>query len=611
MKPLDISNSAEWKQRFRAPVVVYSSIAPRNPARGIVATNITGVHQIYAWDTVTGERHQRTDIPSGKVGGGISPDGKYIYYLQDEGGNEIGHYVRVPFEGGEPEDITPDLPPYSSLSISQSLDGSTIGFSAATQKGFEMYTIPVGEDSAHGKPSLLYRSARLSMGPFLSFDARYAAIITTERSEHMDFALYVFDMNDLDGNVRVLQEPEGSIRPVGFSPVPGDTRLLVITDASGYDRPLIFDVATGDQTDIPLTGTQGNITPTGWSPDGKKILLTRLLKAEYKLLVYDLETSVLTELDHPGGTLYSAYFMPKTDDLHASDTIYVNLSQSTNPTRVIALDAETGQLKETVMAAGEVPESRPMRSVTFTSSGNTEIQAWLATPEGAGPWPTILHTHGGPTTVQTDGFSAAAQAFIDHGFAFFSVNYRGSTTFGREFEQSIYGMLGHREVDDMAAGVQWLVDNDIAQPDAIILNGGSYGGYLTLQALGKRPDLWAGGIAVVAIADWVLMYEDQAETLRGYQRSLFGGTPEEKPEVHKSGSPITYAEDVAAPVLVIQGENDTRCPSRQMKVYEQKMRDNGKDIEIEWFDAGHGSLSVDQNIQHMEKMLHWLYRVLG
>lgn len=98
---------------------------------------------------------------------------------------------------------------------------------------------------------------------------------------------------------------------------------------------------------------------------------------------------------------------------------------------------------------------------------------------------------------------------------------------------------------------------------------------------------------------------------RGYQRSMFGGTPEEKPEAHRKASPITYAENIQAPILVLQGENDTRCPARQMKVYETRLKELGKSIEIAWFDAGHGSLAIDEQIKHQELMLRFACRVLG
>ena len=155
------------------------------------------------------------------------------------------------------------------------------------------------------------------------------------------------------------------------------------------------------------------------------------------------------------------------------------------------------------------------------------------------------------------------------------------------------------------------MDNKIAQPDAVLLTGGSYGGYLTLQALGRRPELWAGGMAGIAIADWATMYEDEAESLRGYQRALFGGAPDEVPEATRKASPITYADQVNAPVMVIQGANDTRTPARQLKVYEEKLKSLGKQIEVHWFNAGHGSRAQEQQIEHQELMMNFAYRVLG
>ena len=135
----------------------------------------------------------------------------------------------------------------------------------------------------------------------------------------------------------------------------------------------------------------------------------------------------------------------------------------------------------------------------------------------------------------------------------------------------------------MVAARNWLVREGIAKSDAILLTGWSYGGYLTLQALGKRPDLWAGGMAGITIADWSIQYQDTADTLRGYQTALFKGTPEERPEQYAASSPISYVEQVRAPVLIIQGRNDTRTPARPIELYEARMRALDKPIEVMWF----------------------------
>ncbi|MFW5772813.1 MAG: prolyl oligopeptidase family serine peptidase, partial [Phototrophicaceae bacterium] len=509
MQPLNLENDATWKRRFRTPTIAWSRIAGRNPARGLVCSNRDGVYQLHAWDVPTGDMRQVTFKPAGVIFGGISPDGSTIYYHDDEQGNEIGHYVRFPFESdaNSAEDISPDMPSYASFSISQSLDGSTLGFLAAGPGGFEMYTMPVSDDGSIGERRPLYTSPALSFGPLLSFDGDYAVIATTERSHSTDRALMAFAIShDAPGEPLILEDADGSITPVSFAPVSGDARLLATTDVSGFSRPVIWDVRSGDRTDIPLSDIAGDVEAFGWSNDGQRILLSNLHQAEYQLYVYDLERSALERLDHPSGTFFSAYYVPGADDV-----IYANWQDATHPSQVVALDARSGQTRGTVLAAGTPPASRPWRSVTFPSSGGATIQAWLAVPEGEGPFPTILNVHGGPTAVQTETFSPAAQAWLDHGFAWMSVNYRGSTTFGRDFERAILGNLGDVEVDDMAAAVKWLVDNGVARKDAILVSGGSYGGYLTLQSMGRRPDLWAGGMGIVAIADWSLMYEDQAE----------------------------------------------------------------------------------------------------
>jgi dipeptidyl aminopeptidase/acylaminoacyl peptidase len=224
-----------------------------------------------------------------------------------------------------------------------------------------------------------------------------------------------------------------------------------------------------------------------------------------------------------------------------------------------------------------------------------------------------LNTHGGPAAVQAASFLPDAQAWLDHGFAWASINYRGSTTFGREFEELIWGNPGELEVEDMVAARAHLIAEGVAAPDQVFLTGWSYGGYLTLQALGKAPDLWAGGMAGIAIADWAMSHEDAAPTLKKYCEVLFEGTPQEKPEQYAQSSPITYADRVRAPVLIIQGRNDLRTPARPIEAYEARMRDLGKQIEVDWFDAGHmGSFAqVEEAIEHQEKMLRFALGVLG
>lgn len=598
----DLSPSGTWKRRFAAPRF-QTQMAQANPRRGLVISDESGRYQLYAWDVANGERRRITDAKSGVSFGGISPDGAYIYYHQ-AGADGAGKWVRVPFAGDvntPRQDIAPDLPPYQAFSLSQSMNGALIGFATATADGFAAYTLSASAIPA--APDLLYRTDAPTYGPLLSYDARYAVIGTAAGSADGDFGAMAFDLGDSAAPVRVLRDAEGSLQPLAFAPIAGDGRVLCSTDVTGEERPAIWDLSTNDRIDIPLDDMHGSVTPQAWFADGRRILLSHLHEAVYRLYVYDLQASTLTALDHAGGTYSNSYITPD------GEYIISHWEDATHPTYAVALHPADGTLARVLLGAETAPRGRDWRAVRFTSSGGVTVQGWLCTPEGDGGWPLIVHAHGGPTAVMTRSYQPEAGAWVDHGFAWLSVNYRGSVTFGRDFEYAITGMPGHREVDDLAAACRWAVEAGIAHPERVFVTGRSYGGYLTLQALGRHPDLWAGGIAEDAIADWRLMYADMPEALRGYHRSLWGGTPDDQPEIHRNGSPISYVDDVAAPVLVIQSADDERYPPRQMRVYEAAMREAGKAIRVQWFEAAADETA--QKVEHMALALRWAADVIS
>jgi dipeptidyl aminopeptidase/acylaminoacyl peptidase len=603
LKNLDLVENAVWKQRFRASSILWATIANLNPHRGLVCTDRDGISQLYAWDVTSGDLRQLTDKPAGVVSGLLSADGEYIYFLLDDGGNEIGHYVRVPFAGGPPEDLTPDLPPYGSFVIAQSFDGNMLGTRVADASGYQLYAFASGHP-----PRQIYKSQRLFQGPSFSHNGDIVVIATTEGTNSLDTRLIAIDMVSGEPFAE-LWDGEGVSHELGdFAPQPGDFRMLSTTTKSGYSRPIIWNPRIGERRDLVIDEIPGEVEPWRWSRDAGQVLLSQLYQAKRQLYLYDLETDTVTKIQHPAG-LVGSYFDYGT--MTDGDEILITWQDPAQPARLIALDFGNKEEPRTVLTAGEVPAGTPWKSTTFTSENGTTIHAWLAVPEGEGPFPTILHVKGGPTSVMFEYFYPECQAWLDHGFAFFSINYHGATTFGKAFEKSIMGQLGELEVQDMAAGYKCLVDSGIARPEEVFVAGDSYGGFLALHAMGKRPDLWAGGMAGVAIADWTMLYEDTSDALRGYQRALFGGTPEEKPEAHKKSSPITYAEQVQAPILVIQGSNDTRCAPRQMEAYEAKLKSLGKQIEVHWFEAGHGSRAQEQRLEHQELKMRFVYGILN
>jgi dipeptidyl aminopeptidase/acylaminoacyl peptidase len=346
----------------------------------------------------------------------------------------------------------------------------------------------------------------------------------------------------------------------------------------------------------------GDVEPLDWSCDSRHLLLRQVFRASSQLYIYDLERGTLIRLEHPHGTYANVQFGPQGQ-------IVAEWTDSTHSRQLVALDIATGA-RRMLVAQGEAPPARPLTSISFRSSDGVEIQGWLGLSDGTGPFPTILDLHGGPHIVRTDVYDPDAQSWLDHGYAYLSINYRGSTTFGREFKEKIWGDLGHWEVEDMVAARDWLVREGMSRPDAILVTGVSGGGYLTLMALGKYPDLWAGGMALLASADFTGEYYEGNEWTKGFLTAMMGGTPAEKPAQYAASSPISYAEHVVAPLLVIQARHDLRCPPQPMERYAEKMLALGKPFEIEWFDAGHAGVADEQLIAIQERLLHFAYLVL-
>jgi dipeptidyl aminopeptidase/acylaminoacyl peptidase len=597
---------AAWELRYRAPRTLWVEVSVGRPERGIACTNRSGVYQIERWDVGTDRLEPITTVASGEVEGWLSPDGDWVVWHRDHDGNEFGHFVARRWSRGDPIDLTPDVADYASFAAGFSGDGwfaasiirddlAQILVFAPTEGGFANPTIL---DPGPG----FVTSIAISVDP-ASDGSRRVAYGTTA-GEGLSTRLRVIDARD-GSLIDEVRQPPGAVRPHAFA---DDGRLLGSTTLSGVTRPLVLDPWRAVH-EYELPELPGDALPLDLSPDGRQALLLGSDRSVQRLLVLDLETGSHRTIDAVGGTLDNGYSRPASR-FAPDGTLIVTREDAGTPPEVVSVDPTTGELRRTLLAAPDAPTGRPFVSVDIPSSEGATVQGWLATPVGDGPFPTVLEVHGGPQANESDRFHPAGQAWVDRGFAFLTLNYRGSTGFGRDYEQAIWGRTGELELADVVAAREWLVGNGVARPEAIVITGGSYGGYLTLLALGRRPDLWAAGVAYVAIADWRLMHEDGV-ALREYQEALFGGTPDQTPALHVEASPITYVEQLAAPLLIIQGRNDPRCPSRQMEAYVEKARRLGKELEIDWFDAGHGHGGVETRIAWQRRAMEFVEQALA
>ncbi|MEO7665271.1 MAG: prolyl oligopeptidase family serine peptidase [Candidatus Limnocylindrales bacterium] len=586
-----------WEARFRANAIVLSAIAPNDPGRGLVSASLDGMVQLYSWTPTTGALTQISHEPTGRIVADLSPDGRWACYLRDVAGNELGHFVALPTDGGPEVDLSPGLADYAGETLVFSRDGRRVAFVTVSDDTFVARVGTFADGTTRDLRALHSTSAGVFTAA-LSSDGQVLVLSSSHRSTGLEFSLLTFDVDTGEPGPELWDGPGSSLVVFGCSPLAGDPRILATTNLTGPERAIIWNPGTGARRDLPAHAPDGDMVPLDWSADGGRILLCQTHRAVQSLFLWELDGDVLRALDHPPGA-YIGYLRRNTTYFHpGGDEIFARWEDFASPRRLIALDADSGRMTRTVLEAGSVPAGHAFESVDMPLPSGALLQGWLGCPDGPAPHPVILSTHGGPTAVTAENFDARAQAYVDAGFAVLALNYHGSTTFGREFEHSIWGRLGQLELEDMAAARSWLVESGIGRPDQVFLEGWSYGGYLTLLGLGRQPDLWAGGMAGIAIADWLMNYEDSTDFLRSYQRMLFNGPPEDPAvaEAFRIGSPLTYVDDVVAPVLIIQGRHDTRTPARPVEEYVRRLRARDRPVEIDWFDAGHTGSGADSEL---------------
>jgi dipeptidyl aminopeptidase/acylaminoacyl peptidase len=195
-------------------------------------------------------------------------------------------------------------------------------------------------------------------------------------------------------------------------------------------------------------------------------------------------------------------------------------------------------------------------------------------------------------------------------------NYRGSVGRGREFQQAILGDWGGREQEDIAAGGRWLGDREFVDEDRLAVFGGSYGGYSAYCQLTMHPEIWQTGVAWIGITDLQLLYEESMPHFKATLEQQLGD-PEENADLWRERSPITHVENMEAPVFVVHGVNDPRCPISQARTFRDALLDEGwemgpdGDFEYEELEEeGHGSSDAEQKVRAFGLIGEYLNRRL-
>lgn len=586
----------DWQKLFTAKRVLWGRIAKAAPETGLVCCDESDCLQLHKWNVATNELTQITFVNGGITNGFISPDGRYAYYLKSKDGNETGHFHKVDLDSLEQFDLTPELPAYTSFlypwikNFSQSADGATLGFCCTSEGRSAVIVYDIASDTYRS----IYTSDKFIEGPILSPNGKIL-IISNQVNHSNNKSLLLIDVSSGE----LIHELTDVAIDYNVGYFTSNHCFAFTYEQAGYERPALWDIESLQQSTMNINDIVGELQVVDADIEANKLLLQNSHHAQVALYIYHMADHSYQAFHCQEG-VFGGYYGA---NLLADNTIITSYQDIKTPAKLIKLDHKNmSELLNLNGASLDIGDSK-WQSVSIKGAMGEQVQAWLAVPEKGKRHSTILHTHGGPTAVMYPNYMAQLAAMLQQGYAVISINYHGSTGFGKNFEKSIDGRIGELELEDLKCTHTWLIENEIADPDKIFLYGGSYGGYLTLLGLTRAPTLWAGGIAMIAVFDWLASYE-HANILKNYIEKLFAATDEDELLAKfKAASPMTYARNLNVPLLLVHGKNDPRCPAKPMYEFIDKCEQAGQEVASFIYDTGHGALDIKTNIE-IQKHIH-------
>lgn len=569
----------------------------------------SGRMELYTAGLPGGEPEQVShgEVPrSLRAGFAWSRDGRRIVFAKDRDGNEQHDLHALDLDTGRVEILT-DTPHAQEIPVEFSPDDRYLSMRSNRDGQMNLYRLR--PDGSEVTP-LTRLENPVRDGGIWSPDGTRLAFCANETDELKNADVYVVNA-DGSGLRRVLQVAVGSIESVAQW-LPDGRRLAITSDASGVDRPGVVDVDTGEARFLGTDGIEE--WASGVSDDGRLLLAFRNRDAMIRPVVYDIESGEVRVLDLPAGVCSGGHFV--LDDtalllVHASPTTRneVLLYDLASDDVTVLLKAAYGSIDPQAFVAPT--------SVHYPSTDGLDINALLYAPEriedGQG-LPAVVSVHGGPTGQFSRGFDPYAQFLVDQGFVVLEPNVRGSTGYGVAFRDMNRYDWGGGDLEDVAAGAAYLKTLPYVDPDRIGVFGGSYGGYMTLMQVVKKPDLWKAGVAWIGISDLKRLYAKSMEHFKYYLRWQMG-EPGENEALWRDRSALTHAGNLRAKLLLVHGENDPRCPVEQSRLFRDRLvelgYEEGEDFEyVELAGEGHGSSDIAQKVRTYRLLSDFMTRRL-
>lgn len=543
--------------------------------------------------------------------GRFSPDGKHVCYMSELHGNETHDLFLVDLATPEQEakKITSQALKSYDRGLGWSPDGLEVArsFTAGANSGVEIINIATGESQVliENVPPLM--SLRYShCGDWLACTVYEGVSRILLVNRHDPTKTKTIRLSETCANA-------------GPSWSQDDSKLGFITNINGFFQPVIYDLQTDQHTLIELDAGEESLgyvqvaLEMVFHPDGECVYYAVSKSGRKYIYERNLSTGEKRILPFPDGSV-------EPFQLSADGRLVVALHSSMKSPRMAykyELESPTAE-RLTRQEHQDMLDQLPYPTlISIESFDGRQINSWyLAAARKTGETgPALVIPHGGPSQHSCDEWFEGLyyQAFAMAGFSVIVPNYRGSTGHGNEFFRLNVGDVGGGDLKDVVAAATWLSQQSGVDPARVGILGASYGGYLTLMAMAQYAEHFKAGVSIVPAVDWDYQYGVSDQKYQNYIRYLFDGAPDEKKELYTERSIPAHAEKIRAPLLVIAGANDYRCPVKPIQDLEKTLEKNNVTRQFVIKGAeGHMSMfnDVEEQIKDLFTMLAFLQKYL-